>query len=70
VATATHGFRDERSYRAGYDSGYSLAPSLLVPRNQVCKQARQVLRLSSDRDTYDEGDYIDGCADGVKDARK
>jgi hypothetical protein len=77
VGLATSASADDRSYQAGYDAGYDLAPSWVYSkgsrdqvRDRVCEEARTILRLSSDGATYDEGDYMDGCADGVKDALK
>ena len=69
TAVATHGFRDERSYRAGYDAGnggFAATTYRLGGGAQgACEGALKLNQLLGDNQKFDQSDFIDGCMDGL-----
>jgi hypothetical protein len=69
AALVTHGFRDERSYRAGYHAGNGGFAETTYRMGGAaegsCEGALKLTQLFGDDPSFDKGDFIDGCLDGL-----
>ncbi|WP_253861557.1 hypothetical protein [Mycobacterium asiaticum] len=65
AAMVTHGFRDERSYQAGWAAGGAVRPGLARGHNSeyMCRQQLDRSKMAGDMD-WD--DYLAGCIDHVR----